>query len=580
MASGGGPDARHGLHGHFLNSARTHPDRPALRVGDRGWTYAEVHRTALSWASALVEAAGGRPTAVGVLAERGEVAYVGILAAMYAGAAAMPLNVEFPAARTDAMLRVARPAVVLADDRGAEILTELADHPPVVRAETLKTVGVNTREPAEGGESARGESTPGGNRPAENPGGAVPFEPWRVEPDDRAYIMFTSGSTGRPKGVPISHRNAEHFLRCVRELYDFGPRDVFSQTVDITFDPLIFDLFAAWSAGACVARVPGFGYADLPALVNELGITVWFSAPSAISVVRRTRRLTDGAMPGLRWSFFAGEALMEHDAADWQRAAPGSTVVNLYGPTEVTMNCTVHAWRATDVLPPEAHGAVPMGRLHPGMRAMLLDADGARHPERGELCVAGPQVFAGYLDPADDAGRFLDLGGERWYRTGDLVTTAPDGTLLYSGRLDHQVQIRGVRVEIPEVEWALRRCPGVDEAVVVAVAADNTHALHAFYTGTATERGPVVEALGTLLPRAAIPRVLKRVARFPLNAHGKTDRKALAEQAARETGQRDTRQRAAGQEETGQEETGQQETGQQETGQQQTGREAERHARR
>ncbi|WP_264349403.1 AMP-binding protein [Streptomyces milbemycinicus] len=531
LTDGDGPGGGQGMHGHFVASVRAHPDRIALRVGPRTWTYDEMHRTALSWASALVDAVGGRPTTVGVLAARGEVAYIGILAAMYAGAAAMPLNVEFPAARTDAMLRAADTALVLVDDQGARILEQLTDHPPVVHAGSINTGGVNTGKHAESG-----ESTPAGNGPAENPGATAPFEPWYVEPDDRAYIMFTSGSTGRPKGVPISHRNGEHFLRCVRDLYDFGPQDVFSQTVDITFDPLIFDLFCAWSAGACVAHVPGLGYTDLPALVNELFITVWFSAPSTISVVRRTRRLTDAAMPGLRWSFFAGEALMEHDAADWQRAAPESTVVNLYGPTEVTMNVTVHKWRATDVPHPEAHGGVPMGRLHPGMRAMLLDAEGNRHPERGELCVTGPQMFAGYLDPADDAGRFLDLDGERWYRTGDLVTTAPGGTLLYSGRLDHQVQIRGVRVEIPEVEWALRRCSGVDEAVVVAVPAGNSHALHAYYTGAATERGPVVEELGKLLPRAAIPRVLKQVARFPLNANGKIDRKALAAEAAREAG--------------------------------------------
>ncbi|MDT0543282.1 AMP-binding protein [Streptomyces lonegramiae] len=534
MADGAGPGAQQGLHGHFLASARAHPDRIALRVGKRTWTYSEVHRAARSLASSVVAAAGGRPAAVGVLAARGEVAYVGLLAALYAGAAAVPLNVEFPAARTDAMLRAARPAVVIADDQGARIIARLPDQPPVVHAGGLNSGGVNTGLGAEGGESApETPRHPEENGPGENADEADPFEPWSVEPDDRAYIMFTSGSTGRPKGVPISHGNAEHYLRCVRDRYDFGPQDVFSQTFDVTFDVLIFDLFCAWSAGASVAHVPGFGYADLPALVNELGITVWFSAPSAISVVRRTRRLTDGAMPGLHWSLFAGEALMEHDAADWQRAAPGSTVVNLYGPTELTVSCTAHAWRAADARHPEAHGGVPIGRLHPGLRGVLLDAEGDRHPERGELCVTGPQMFAGYLDPADGAGRFLELDGERWYRTGDLVATAPDGTLLYSGRLDHQVQIRGVRVEIPEVEWALRRCPGVDEAVVVAVPAGNSHALHAFYTGTATERAPVVGELGKLLPRAAIPRVLQRVTRFPLNGNGKIDRRALAQEAER-----------------------------------------------
>jgi acyl-CoA synthetase (AMP-forming)/AMP-acid ligase II len=141
--------------------------------------------------------------------------------------------------------------------------------------------------------------------------------------------------------------------------------------------------------------------------------------------------------------------------------------------------------------------------------------------------VTGPQMFPGYLDPADDPGRFLDHGGERWYRTGDLARRLPTGELAHLGRRDHQVKIAGVRVELAEVEWGLRRCAGVTGAVAVALDGE----LFAFYTGGPRPDAALIEELGAFFPRYLIPLRYQHLDEFPLNANRKIDRPALAARA-------------------------------------------------
>ncbi|MGZ4666065.1 MAG: hypothetical protein ACXV5Q_13800, partial [Frankiaceae bacterium] len=171
---------------------------------------------------------------------------------------------------------------------------------------------------------------------------------------------------------------------------------------------------------------------------------------------------------------------------------------------------------------------VPIGTMHPGLRYLLIGADGRPEPREGELCVTGTQMFPGYLDPADDRDRFIEHEGLRWYRTGDLARLLPSGNLAYLGRSDHQVKIRGVRVELAEVEWGLRRCPGVREAVAVAVAGE----LVVFYQGERQRSATLIDELGTFFPRYQIPRLFHHLTEFPLNANSKIDRPALAALAA------------------------------------------------
>jgi amino acid adenylation domain-containing protein len=477
------------LHGWFLRSLRRDPAAVALRVAGESYTYQQLHDHALALAGELVARLGSRPRRVGLLASRSELAYVGILAAGYAGAAAVPLNPDFPAERTQGMIAAADVDAVIVDDNGLPLL-------PVLEL---------------GGRAVITETT------------APPLEhPHSAEPDDIAYIMFTSGSTGRPKGVPVRHRNVEFYLRFVHDRYGFGPDDVFSQTGELTFDLAMFDIFSAWGSGGTLVCMPPQAFVAVPQFVRKHGITVWCSSPSVISLVRRMGKLTPGCMPSMRVAVFCGEPLLREDAAQWQ-AATGGLVENLYGPTELTISCSVHRWDPATSPALCVNDIVLIGTMHPGLDYVLVDSEGVVGAASGELCVTGPQMFPGYLDPRDDAGRFLEHDGRRWYRTGDLATLQPNGELAFLGRRDHQVKIHGVRVELSEVESGLRRLGGVTDAVAIALDGE----LYAFYLGEERHAADLMEEMGTFFPRYLIPLHYQHLTEFPLNSNRKTDRPVL-----------------------------------------------------
>ena len=513
----------------FAQHAARSPDAEALTLAGRSYTYAELDETARRWAAAVTEAARGRPQRVGVFGSRSEVSYGGVLAALFAGAAFVPLSPNMPPARTRRMLEAADVDVLLVDEAALPQLAEVLDgvaRPAVV----LPTADATATVAADMDRRDMERCSPVADLPS-------------VDPGSIAYLLFTSGSTGDPKGVPISHANVGHFLRVALDRYGLTAEDRLSQTFDQVFDLSVFDLFMAWSGGACVCSPRPIDLLSPFRYVEEQHISVWFSVPSLAALLTRKRLLAPGSLPTLRWSLFCGEALRRDTADAWQEAAPASVLENLYGPTEATIACTAYRWDP-DRSPDEClDGLVPIGAPFPGLDAVVLGEDlgPVDDGHSGELCVGGPQTFAGYWrDPAaTDAAFVTPADGRRRYRTGDRVRTLPTGDVAFVGMVDHQVQVLGHRLELGEVEAVLREAPGVRDAVAVPwrYAAGTSEGVVAFVTGGSPDPDHLAALARTRLPPHAVPRAIRVLDALPLNTNGKIDRPALwrrAEEDARE----------------------------------------------
>lgn len=509
------PGSEHTLPGRFLRGLALSPGKDAIRVSGQCVTYERAHDLALTWAGSLLRACDEPPSAVGVLAGKGVESYIGVLAALYCGAAAVPLQPDFPVGRTRHMLTAAKVSALVTDAQGARLI------PGLPEAEGMPVLA-SPAYPGTHSDAGRGVPVLSG---------AALDQPMRSDAGDVAYILFTSGSTGRPKGVLITHANLDHYFTELQSRYGFGPDDVFSQVFDPAFDCAISDLFAAWGAGGTLVSVPAQAYRAMTGFVTEAGITIWYSTPAAISVVARRGGLAAKSMPTLRLSTFAGDALKAADAAAWQAAAPRSVVDNLYGPAETTITCTVYRW-SQGTSPAECvNGIVPIGRLHGGHEYLLLDPGGGESPAEGELWLSGPQVTPGYLDPADDRDRFLVRGSRRWYRTGDRMRRAGNGDLLFLGRTDNQVQVQGWRTELAEIDHQVRRCRGIQDAVTVATTVDGKVQLVVFYTGTPTTSADFAKQLLRTLPQQMLPRHYRHLEEIPLSLTRKVDRQALRRHA-------------------------------------------------
>ncbi|MFJ9559177.1 AMP-binding protein [Streptomyces fuscichromogenes] len=502
------PDARP-LYDWFGATAARTPDAVALDTAERRLTYAELAGLVERVAAGL---ARYDTATVGLCTGGTLVGYVGYLAVLRLGRTVVPVNPRSPVARNRSVLEQAGAGLVLADGPSAGALRSADGEEPWA-------VPIRLLEELLQGPPATAPAPDRTDRPA--------------------YVLFTSGSTGEPKGVPITDANAAAFLGCAIERYELGPDSRVSQTFSFTFDPSVLDLFATWGAGGTLV-VPEKRELLIPATyARRRALTHWFSVPSVITLAQRYRALPPGGLPDLRWSVFMGEQLTLDQARAWAAAAPRSVIANAFGPTELTVLCADYRLPADPRdWPDTSNGTVPIGTVFPHLDAVLLDGNG-RPADEGELCVRGAQRFGGYLVADHNTGRFLSSAGvpmeptagqvpaDHWYRPGDRVTRE-QGVLVHQGRLDRQVKVRGRRIELGEVEAALRRCPGVTEAVVLDVPrpGEGVH-LRAVLTGDADRGVDLRGAVARLVPDYAVPESYVWLPQLPLNLSGKVDHRAL-----------------------------------------------------
>jgi amino acid adenylation domain-containing protein len=515
----------------FFDSVSNYPERPALEVGDDVYSYAHLqHRT--GQIARILTREAETSLLVGVLAYRSLTAYAGILGTLMSGRGYVPLHPDYPAKRASSIVdRSELTSLVI----GRECLDALTNLLRVVQRD-LTLIFPDDSVP-QGLINTYGQHRFIGKD--EVRAATALDTPPDVAPDDLAYLMFTSGSTGIPKGVPITHANATAYLDFICERFSLGPGDRFSQMSDITFDVSVHDMFVCWSCGASLCVVPREAQLAPAAFIRKKAITMWASVPTVAVLLKKMRMLKPGIFPSLRASIFSGEALPATAAQAWARAAPNSLIENHYGATEATVNFTAYRWeRGTDPASCVS-GIVPIGHAFAKTEICLIKADGkaVTAGETGELCVSGPQVTPGYWnEPERNEERFIQLeecGSARWYRTGDLAHQDDGGVLHYRGRVDHQVQIRGYRVELQEVDVVLRRAAGTELAATVAwpVHDGRAEGLVAFVEGGDKVRlERIREQCEQHLPPYMVPQAIHVISHMPLNENRKIDRKRLVEQ--------------------------------------------------
>lgn len=520
-----------GLHAGFLHSAKQFPQRPALDVEGVLTSYRDLDEMSADLASGLqaVLPPGG-PHTIGVLAQRSRTMYQGLLGVLMAGHTLVPLNPSFPSDRTRRMIALADLAALIVDSTGMQSLEGLLD--PEMRG---CAIWLPTREDCNAFQARWPHHAFHALDEACRPEGWSPAE---VNPDDLACLFFTSGSTGVPKGVSVRHRNAARFVAMSRERYDalgLSEDDRFSQFYDITFDSSMFDLYVGWAYGACLCCPSAREWFNPNRYIVDKALTVIDITPSAGHGMSRRNGWAPGRFPQLRLCRFGGEALSADLARIMAAAAPNACIDNAYGPTECTVDACFYRWDPERSPAECEHGMAPIGYPGNQVGVRVVDETFREVPEggEGELLISGPQVTAGYWkDPERTARAFVRPGDEQtlYYRTGDLVRRPRAGEpLLFHGRFDHQIKIGGVRIELGEVEQALREAAGTDQAVAVGWprTASGASGIVAFVVAEHADVAAIREDLRQRLPIVMVPREIHLVDELPLNANGKVDRKAL-----------------------------------------------------
>ena len=482
------------IHEHAREAGWSRAIHPAVRCAGTSWTHHELWKRVDEITTHLRLAGVGKGDLVAVCMTRTADTVAAPLAIMQAGAAYLPLDPSFPAARLDAIVADAGPVMVITNRASASVLPGWGV--PVLVCDELPAI-----HPA----SSRG---------------VIPVE---TLPSDLAYVIYTSGSTGTPKGVEIEHRSAVNMLESMRRAPGFGQDDVLLAITTPTFDISILELFLPLIAGGTVV-VATSAESREPVLQAEAiarsGCTVMQGTPATWRAL-----FSSGwtGRPGL--TVLCGGEALPRDLADRILHA-GMTLWNMYGPTETTV------WSSIEAVGPHR---ITIGRPIDNTRMIVLDDAGRPQPPNtaGHLLIGGDGLARGYRDEALTAKAFTRiemLDGERYYRTGDMALIRRDGRCEWLGRRDGQVKVRGYRIDLGDVESALASHPDVALAAVRTFDQGGHVGLAAFYVPRgrrAPASAELRDHLRQILPSYMIPAQFAAIATMPLSTSGKVDRKAL-----------------------------------------------------
>ncbi|MFC8077826.1 amino acid adenylation domain-containing protein [Streptomyces sp. NPDC057307] len=506
--SAGGEATWPTLHDAFEEQAARTPRRIAVEYEGGTLSYGELEVRSNQVAHVLRQHGVGPEVLVGVCAERSPELVVGLLGVLKAQGAYVPLDPEYPTDRLSFMAN----DFVAHDAEVPLVLTQrhLADKVPGARVLLLDDASL-----------------------WEAPTSAPPAR--RAGPADLAYAIYTSGSTGKPKAVLNGHRGVRNRIDWMQRTYGLTADDAVLQKTPTSFDVSVWEFFWPLMTGARLVLARPGGHRDpayLRDLIVERSVTTAHFVPSMLGVFLQEPGI--GSATSLRRVICSGEALPADTAREFTRRFPWSELHNLYGPTEAAID--VSAWHCHPAAL-EGRTSVPIGRAIQNMRLHVLDetGDAVAAGTRGELHIGGVGLARGYLGrPGLTAEKFvpdpLGLPGSRLYRTGDLASQDAEGVVEFHGRIDDQVKLRGLRVELGEIDAALRSLTWVRDAATVLredVPGDQRLIAYVVLDGDMLDSALTRKELGAFLPDFMIPTSFVPLRAFPLTPNGKLDRKAL-----------------------------------------------------
>ena len=490
------------------NTARRLPDKVAVSSPNGELTFARLEaaaKAAGTWIADRMEPRCG----VALYLEKSPLALACMLGAAYAGCFYSVLDVRQPNVRLASTLDALEANVLLTDANNLEAARELVAGRKVELA-LIEDVIITA---ADADVLASRAAT------------ATDIDP--------LYVNFTSGSTGTPKGVVVAHRSVADFIPVFVRTFGITEDDIIANQAPFDFDVSVKDIYSSLFTGATLCLVPRPFFSEPAKLMDYLAesratVLVW--AVSAMCFVSIMGGLKYRVPTDVRLVMFSGEVMPPKQLRRWQEALGHATFVNLYGPTEITCNCTYHVLDRTY----ENDEVIPMGKPFANERVVVVDEDGAlvnKPGKVGELLVSGTTLALGYLGNAErTAEAFVQhpLNGrwlERAYRTGDLVRYDETGDLVYVGRADFQIKHMGQRIELGDIEAAAQAVSGVERACCIYDARKKK--LKLFYQGTC-EKDALIEGLHGRLASYMVPNACAQLSELPLTKNGKIDRTALA----------------------------------------------------
>ena len=486
-------------------SAQLYPEKPALVDERQSITFTQALEDSRRVGSSLaLSLAKGQPVAVYM--EKSVENLCAFWGIVYAGGFYVSFNTQLPTSRLQQMQSVLQAPFVITDEEHRANLEEVFPPHRILLYQDLVKSSVNRAALAQ----------------------------IRQRHVDTAplYANFTSGSTGVPKAVVVGHRSTLDFIDHFCPIFSITQKDVIANQAPFDFDVSVKDIYSALATGATLVLVPRPLFSQPQQLLDflcEHRATTLIWAVSALCLITTVHGLDYRTPETVNKVLFSGEVMPAKHLKIWMEHLPRAQFVNLYGPTEITCNCTYHIIDRERSYP----DGIPMGQAFPNEDVFLLDGDDqlVTSPNVvGEVCVLGSALALGYYrNPDQTAAAFPNnplnpCYPERIYRTGDLARYSTLGELHFCGRKDFQIKHMGHRIELEEIERAVSNLPGVHRCCCVFHS--EKHRLYAFYQGELTSKELRLQLLPTL-PPYMIPNVFRQVDQFPLNKNGKIDRTLL-----------------------------------------------------